>query len=136
MDKSNPKYDERVQGMTFDEYINSTLFEKNLLTRSIICKNKGDLNKRDLELAKNFLQSKCVVGMFQDYQNAFSKFQEKFQWNPDSIDVHQCIAKEFRESLDRSESYANIGRFMNDYMKVLTDANDYDMQLYPISSTE
>lgn len=131
---SNIMFDERLPGITLDEYLNSTLFENNSLTRSILCKEYGELTENDFKAAKNFLKNQCTIGTLNNFITDFSKYEEKFIRKANSPQIQSCLAKELKQSINsmvipRHESVSIVS-------KILLRHNEFDVRLYSMALTE
>lgn len=128
---SNNMFDEQLLGITLDEYLNSTLLENNSLTRSLLCKEYGELTENDFEAAKNFLKNQCTIGTFNNFIKDFNKYEEKFLWKTNSQQVQNCLAKELKQSVNsmvipRHESVSIVSRMLLRY-------NKFDLRLYSMA---
>lgn len=74
----DPLYDPNLSKMTLEEYASSSSMENNWLTRFLVEKPGGKLSEKDLELAKEILRRKCLIGLFTDMHSSLMRFEQYF----------------------------------------------------------
>jgi len=104
-DPRSDEYDERTAGMTFSEYMTSSLMKKNELARSILCKSEGEITHEDLMRASDFLRTRSVVGVFQEHSKAFNKYHKRFAWKVNE-DVENCVRDKFMDAVRKIQKYS------------------------------
>jgi len=129
-------YDPRLKDLTFQEYVtNNTLFEKDVLIKRLLCRQKDDtraLTEYSVKRAKTILK-RSKIGLFQDYNNSFFQFKKAFHhWDfLSSPSVDECVEKHFKSELKKSEElYRKHGIEFHRYYNMLKEANKFDMELY------
>merc|ERR1712157_122735 len=76
-------YDKKLSTLHLKEYLNKTSTvakNNNVLTRSILCKMHGELNTKDVNNAKKFLQEKAYFGDIKDYSDIIEQLRHQFHW--------------------------------------------------------
>ena len=83
---------------TFTEYVewpSKSDKRNNILTRSILCKMKGELTNYDLNITRTFLQNHAYVGNSLDYVDTIKGLKDKFHWKIrkqlSSVQVDNCL---------------------------------------------
>jgi len=138
-DPKGPYFNERVTGLTFNEYLNSDYVERNPLTRSLLCKKNSKLNQGYLAYATEFLKRRCIVGFLQDYKTALLGYRSLFKSEENNFpmskdEILHCASQEFyastgylRENIIHGGNVANL---VKNHLPSLMKVNNYDMQLY------
>ena len=73
--------DPRVDKMTIDSYASSsnpTLVENKWMVRYLSGKIEGELTSNHLEIAKNILQKKFVIGLHENMSNSMRRFEDYY----------------------------------------------------------
>ena len=92
-----PTYNPVLRNMTLLEYANSDLVEANFVLRSLVDKMEGPLSWDDVNVAKEYLRRKCLVGLVEQYEESIDKFDSFFDFRPKRKNVDSCIS-ELREN--------------------------------------
>jgi len=74
-------YNEVYKNMTIEEYATSQYAEENWMVRFLTNQMSGGVFERHLDLAKEVLESKCLVGILEEFKPSFKRFNEYFGWN-------------------------------------------------------
>jgi len=126
-DVSNPLYDERVSNLDFLHYVNSTLFEKNVLTKSILCKT-GEITDEDYETAKKIVKDNISVARFPQ-RSIFMQVQENYGLLHSRI-VQNCMNHKFGIGMKNIAKYQYIFKEIPRRHPLLKEINEYDMKLF------
>lgn len=86
-----PTYNPVLQNMTLHEYAESELAENNFMVRSLVDKMEGELNMFDLEVAKEILKKKCLVGLLDRWEASIDRFDTFFGFQPDGDRHEQAV---------------------------------------------
>eukprot|EP00804_Cyclotella_cryptica_P005077 CCRYP_011515-RA/>CCRYP_011515-RA protein AED:0.03 eAED:0.03 QI:975/1/1/1/1/1/2/104/601 len=97
-----------VGGMSLEAYAKSDLIKDNLLTRSLSGNKYSILQDSDYEVAKEILQGKFIVGMYDRMEESMERFELFFGWTLDA----SARACQFNE-LQR-EGTAHYNRYSKD----------------------
>jgi len=111
------------------DYFKSGLGESNWMTRFLTNNLRKELTNDDLDIAKEILRRKCLIGLASHKSESFERFQVYFKWNiPDG---------EAQEYLDKKLNWAwplkhrhDLVEEGNDVWNAIVAMNQYDMQLY------
>jgi hypothetical protein len=74
-------YSEVYKSMTIEEYAVSQYAEDNWMVRFLTNEMNGILNDGHLDLAKQILQSKCLVGLLEEFTQSVKRFDRYFGWD-------------------------------------------------------
>lgn len=96
----------------------------------------GKLYDRHIDLAKQVLESKCLIGMMNDFENSVDRFDKYFQWSktrfdggPVKIEDRRACKTRIMKQPDNAHahpSYEEGGEVWN----LLLKKNEYDAILY------
>ena len=83
-------YNPIFANMTIEEYADSPLIESNFITRSLINKMEGPLSIEEVELAKEVLRRKCIIGLVDEFETSIDMFNNAFGFRPNfSVEVDE-----------------------------------------------
>ena len=87
-----PTYNPALKKVSLEDYANSHGGEKNWMVRMLVNKeNGGALDRSDLEIAKEVLRRKFVVGLMSDMAESLERFDRYFGWyDPANAEAMQC----------------------------------------------
>jgi len=74
-------YSEVYQEMDINEYATSQYAEDNWMVRFLTNEMSGNVYDRHLDLAKEVLESKCLVGIMEDFAASIKRFDRYFGWS-------------------------------------------------------
>lgn len=127
-----PTYNPVLQNMTLQEYAESQLAESNFMVRGLVDKMEGALSDDDLELAKEILRQKCVVGLMDRWEESMDRFDFFFNFQPDGArheQARQC-REGFREKGGSNKhKHPAVNHTSVAYLE-LERKNDLDLRLY------
>ena len=121
--------------MTMEEYAASEYVENNWMVRFLTDATTGSVFERHLDLAKEVLESKCLVGVLEDFTRSFKRFNEYFGWN----------GRDFGGPVEKKNRGTCVGRVISHpdnahphptheegsaVWNLLMEQNQYDMLLY------
>lgn len=131
----DPLYDPALKVMTIEDYAQSASVEHNWMTRFLVNKPGGKLNKQDMLVAKEILRTKCLVGIYEDLDNSLKRFQLYFGWSRKSSpeQVQDCRTAVLATG-DRRHNTPELEPGTKAYL-ALASVNKYDMELYQYAKT-
>lgn len=131
----DPLYDPALKVMTIEEYAQSASVEHNWMTRFLVNKPGGKLNKQDILVAKEILRTKCLVGIYEDLENSLKRFQLYFGWSRKSSpeQVQDCRTAVLATG-DRRHNTPELEPGTKAYL-ALASVNKFDMELYHYAKT-
>jgi len=126
--------------MSILDLLDTPLMEKEFMTRSLIGKPSGPLIKGDLELAKEILRRRSLIGLYdRDIATSMHLFERYFGWTlQHGAPVHdydtcrdEILATEMYKASDARSAVGHIEMNNNDpiYSKIAY-YNKFDMELY------
>ena len=130
-------YDPRLQNLSFETYLsNNTLFERDALTKRLLCKENDTIEKHSLKHAIDILKQ-SETGVYHDLEDSFLQFQKAFpRWNSFSPKVNSCVKGMFERELRHVEKlYASYGIEFRGYFDRLKELNKFDMELYMFTAS-
>lgn len=85
-------YKPELANMTLLEWTKSSKVETNWMMRNLVGVPSRDLNEEHLELAKNTLRRKFVVGLTTEMKLSWDNFQQQFGWQ-NSTASEECMSR-------------------------------------------
>lgn len=86
--------------MTLADYAKSDFVENNWLTRSLCNKPTGPLSLEDLNIAKEIIRKKVLVGMYDDVPLALSYLRNKYDWDNEKKATQENLPTTTKEGND------------------------------------
>ena len=128
-------FSEVYKTMTIEEYATSQYAEDNWMTRFLTNEMTGGVFERHLDLAKEVLESKCLVGIMEDFKGSFNRFNKYFGWQ--NVDFHGPVSLLNRGTcVNRVMSHPDNSHQHpkheegSEVWNLLMQKNQYDVQLY------
>jgi len=123
-----------TSSMTLLEFALSPNMDKNWMTSFLVNKRQTPLTQDDVELAKEILRRKALVGIHDKMESSLKVFQDYFHWKPQNEFVFEkCKASVINNDKARArETFNRMGVITTDdedYQKI-ANLNWFDMQLY------
>jgi len=121
-----------VKTMTLDEFVSSQLMDKDWITRFLIGKRQVPLVRDDLQLAKEILRRRCVVGIHERIELSIELFEQHFGWGAREGKDKCRDDLILREKFLAREVYEFVGHIKKDsaVYKKIVELNKFDMELY------
>ena len=130
--------------LTLQQYIASPYLKENWLTHFLSTLNnlEDSVTIESLDVAKEILRRKCLVGVYENMEESIELFVDYFGWAADtSLEVitgqKQCTAEAVDHSLDATNGfYEKIIKlkydieYGSDIYETIVAKNDLDMELY------
>ncbi|KAL7552595.1 hypothetical protein ACHAWF_016421 [Thalassiosira exigua] len=117
-----------LQNMTVDDYAKSELIENNWLVRILTESMTGPIDMDNLEIAKEVLRRKFIVGLLDNKRGSFARFDHYFKWK-ESMNYQ----KEFgcrKQLMDEKYKSKHPIRKDSETWKLLLEQNRFDVHLY------
>uniref|UniRef100_A0A7S2N583 Sulfotransferase domain-containing protein n=1 Tax=Helicotheca tamesis TaxID=374047 RepID=A0A7S2N583_9STRA len=134
-DKPNARED--LAQMTLAEYAKSEYSSKNWLTRFLVNKRSGLITEKDVQMAKEILRTKFLIGLYDKIELTAERIERYFGWFKNNQIERECHANQFKAAreLDKKdymyevsvEDSINVGSEVYD---ILAKNNDADMEVY------
>jgi hypothetical protein len=132
------------EGLTLQEYLGSPYMQHNPLTR--LLSNVSDLKKENvditnLNLAKEVLRRKCLVGIYELLDQSIELFRKYFDWHGNrsskEINTDECVTGFINDSIQETElTYKKLDdqkynvEYDSDIYNAIVTNNQFDMELY------
>jgi len=115
-------------GMTIEQYASSPMAEEDWMTRFLVNKPEGALFQEDVEVAKEILRKKCLIGMLDNMDESISRFTRYFGWvaEGDASQQNECKRKYFHENVHKHNGIKSGTKAWD----LLKEKNKKDLQLY------
>ena len=124
------------------QYIKSSSSTSNLLTRTLAnVSRSSNPTLEDLNLAKEILRRKSLVGIYENLDRSLQLFNNFFQWNFTNVDdlgnIDQCVSNiQYQEEDKKYLIYKRIEDrgydlgIESELYKLIAKKNEFDMYLY------
>lgn len=125
-----------VKTMSLKEFVSSELTDKNWVTRFLINKRQVPLVQEDLQLAKEILRRRCLVGLHEKIELSINLFEQYFGWTAiklrTSENFHDSCKHEIMmlEESRARDIYAHVKDIDAAVYEKIVKLNDFDMELY------
>mmetsp|Transcript_16211 Transcript_16211/g.24028 ORF Transcript_16211/g.24028 Transcript_16211/m.24028 type:complete len:576 (-) Transcript_16211:473-2200(-) len=104
--------------MTLTDYANSDYVENNWLTRSLCNKPTGPLSIEDLNIAKEIMRKKALVGMYDDVPLALSYLRAIYDWDNEKKTTKENLTTTIKEGNDfTKDSYYHLSHCTTNGLK-------------------
>lgn len=123
--------------ITVEQYYNDRPHEQNWLVRYLTNFRYGEVTDEHLELAREVLRRKCVIGLYERIEESMQRFESMFGWNVDPARISQfetCQSDMIEAAEDRdsnmSSELGDVGQEGDAVWNFFLEKNSYDMNLY------
>jgi len=126
-----PTYSEEIKHMTIDDFAISKYAENNWMTRFLINKMSGPLTRTEVDMAKEVMRRKVLVGLVVDVEGSVDRFNKFFGW-----DKNPAITKKRQSCIDgflKSGSNKNVHKLVEEggrEWRILRSNQLFDLELY------
>jgi len=128
--------DAYVKNLSLKDFVSSKSMDKNWVTRFLVNKRQGPLIQEDLQLAKEILRRRCLVGLHEQIELSIIIFEQYFGWSAKELRIserfHDSCKREIMllEESRARDVYAHVGDIDNAVYKKIVELNMFDMELY------
>ena len=127
---SNASQDSPFNNMTIEEYATGPYCEENWMVRFLTNEMTGTLQWHHLDLAKEILGRKCLIGLVNKFEESLKRFELYFGWDKlvEEEDKNQC-----EEHLIAHGDNVHLHpkyKEGSDVWEMLKKKNGYDLMLY------
>jgi hypothetical protein len=127
-------YQKELSELTIEEYFESGLAENNWMTRFLVNEpTKAELTIEDLNLAKEILRRKCLVGLLSEKGESFARFERYFGFQVKNSVQKECHEKKLQWAWSQKHRHDVVEENTPLWDLIMTH-NLYDMQLYRYAS--
>jgi hypothetical protein len=133
MAKGSLSGDSSEQMKHMKEFFNSSKAENNWMTRILIKKITGPLYLEDLDLAKEILRRKCLIGLMTQKEASIRRFEAYFGWDKKTAapGVSDCKEKLlFWGWANKNEVAPIVVEEGTDAYELIMRHNEFDLELY------
>ena len=154
-------FDPSMQIYSLTDWANSPQYINDYMVRSLVGKlnerspqNQPPLHREDLDIAKEILRRKCVIGLMEEKTESLKRFEKFFGWSPearrnslsmlDEEEVERAQAEKWRKEIVKDEECKDrllhyhwekkhkhpLPEENDASYKLLESKNRYDMELY------
>lgn len=127
--KWEPTYDPSLAYISIEMYARSKRLEHNWMVRFLSNELEHDVTEDHLRIAKDVLRRKFLVGLLNQREESFQRFEQYFGWAPKNKDQRDCRDRLIQWGWSNKHSHPQVeeGSVAWDllYMK-----NSFDMKLY------
>lgn len=89
---NEPTFRPEMADWNLQQFAQSELFDGNWMTRMIVNKAQNEeLNADDVQAAKDFLRSKCLVGLQSEMNESLDRFQKFFGWELEERTINGSV---------------------------------------------
>lgn len=128
--KWDKSYNPALANITLEQYATSNYMENNYLTRLIINKPGGALTESDINMAKEIIRRKCLVGLYDELKESVERFEKYFGWTDSGgKDADECINRVLSQGTRKYDVAPIIKEGTTEY-DLLYQQNRFDMELY------
>lgn len=129
-----PTYNPIYATWSIDDYVNSPLVEGNWMVRSLVNKLEGPLDPDDVNVAKEILHRKCLVGLVDRMEESVMRFHAYFSFDNDvalQCALRQYTSKEEGSRIEEQNSHSHPELDTNgETYAILARKNMLDIDLY------
>ena len=90
---------------------------------------KGQIDRNDLELAKEILRKKCLVGLLSEKGESLSRFERYFGWKLKTEADNECHERKIQWDWPFKHRHPTVEEG-TDLWDFILRTNQYDMELY------
>jgi len=121
-----PTYDPQLSKMSLLEYAQSPRVEHNSITRLLSGQATGTITEHHLNIAKEVLRRKCLVGVLERKQETVVRLAEYFAW--DHHKQHLCV-QNYLKNWSRQNNHPVVQEDSAEWNTLMMQ-NGFDMELY------
>jgi hypothetical protein len=124
-----PTYDPQLKYISLEMWARSKRIEHNWMVRFLSNELVGDLTPRHLDIAKEVLRRKCLVGLLEEKTGSFLRFQKFFGWQFYNEEMHDCQDKILNWHWSNKHKHDLVEEGSPEW-ELLYKQNILDMELY------
>lgn len=116
--------------VTIEEFYERGLAEDNWVTRFLTNEfAKGELGEEDLEIAKEVLRRKCLVGLLDEPRESLERARRFFGWQPRDDEERNCLESKMEGAWPMRLEHPAIEEGTEAW-RLIVAANEFDLRLY------
>ena len=122
-----------LANIKIEEFFKGGLAENNWMTRFLSNQlTKGQLEESDLDLAKEVLRRKCLVGLLKEKGQSFARFEKYFGWKVGANSDSECHEKKLQWAWPLKHRHEEVEEG-TELWDLVVRQNEFDMELYEYS---
>lgn len=125
-DPFSPLFDDEVNKMNFEEFLESSLHMQNYFLKKMLCVYDRSLNYADLDMAKTIIDENSFV-LFQNRDVSYQKILSLFR-KTTSAATKACVQRNFYAEVSRN--LEKVEYIIKNNLRLLMEFNKLDMFLY------
>jgi len=116
--------------ITIEQFYKNGFAENNWMTRFLTNElTKDELTENDLNIAKEVLRQKCLVGLLEEKGETFERIQKYFGWRPKNEEDQDCLEKKVEWAWPMKHKHPDIEEGSRAWRLILA-ANKFDLRLF------
>lgn len=125
-----PTYDPSLKTMSIEMWARSNdRIEYNWMTRFLSNNLEANLTSYDLNIAKQVLRQKCLVGVLEAKEESIMRLHKYFNWEMNDSKSRECTERVVQWGWVNKNSHPLIDSQSLAY-QLLVESNNYDIKLY------
>jgi len=124
-----PTYDPDLAYISIEMYARSKRIEHNWMVRFLTNELERDLTPRHLDLAKEVLRQKCIIGLVDEKNESWLRLMRLFGWEAHSDDGNECLDRHLNFVWSNKHNHPVIEEGTLAW-QLLYKQNELDMMLY------
>lgn len=124
-----PTYDPDLAHVSIEMWSRSKRVEHNWMTRFLSGEIRGDLSEKHLEMSKEILRRKCIVGLFDEKAESWNRLIRFFGWKFPNDQSRECLDRHLNWGWSNKNKHPTIEEGSEAWMN-LWKHNELDVQLY------
>jgi len=128
--RNKQTFQQDLADLTIEDYFRGGIAENNWMTRFLTGELiKGELDEYDLDLAKEILRRKCLVGLLKEKGESFARVETYFGWHLKSEADRECHEKKLDWLWPLKHRHEDVQEG-TELWDLIMRQNVYDVQLY------
>jgi hypothetical protein len=116
--------------ITIEQFYKKGFAENNWMTRFLTNElSKGELTENDLNIAKEVIRQKCLVGLLEEKGETFERIQKYFGWQPKNEEEQDCLEKKLEWAWPMKHKHPAIEDGSRAW-RLISASNQFDLRLY------
>lgn len=124
-----PTYDPSLAYVSIEMYARSQRAEHNWAVRFLSNELVRNVNERHLQMAKEVLKQKCLVGLLEEKAESFFRFSQYFSWQPKTQHQTDCRDRLLNWGWSNKHAHPEVEEG-SAVWELLYKKNSLDMELY------
>jgi len=118
-----------VGDMTLEQFATSQLLQDNFLTRTLSRNEDAPLTEADVDLAKEILKRKFVVGLYDQFEHSVRRMEAFFGWKLNE-GINSCQARIVQQEMNLGFNDDSETLSYDSAYAAIAEKNKFDIQLF------